>query len=256
VVLDVGSGHSPCPRAHVLADAFPDDLAHRAEALVEDRPVIVCSVERLPFRDAAFDFAVCSHVLEHVASPARGAAELGRVAREGFIETPAYGRDILVGTGHQHRWQVVAFDDHLHFFEYTRRQREGHVTSPVMDIWCSETHHPWQDFFWERQDLFNAQLLFRSPPAVTEHRRAERASLLPWTPVPPESLRAAACALSATEIALLETRLVSLDDGGPVRFDRERGAFVGPGRCVYPVRGKRVWVERLAPGTDAGQPCS
>ena len=42
----------------------------------------------MPFADGAFDYAVCSHVLEHVSDPAAVAAELSRVARAGYVEVP------------------------------------------------------------------------------------------------------------------------------------------------------------------------
>jgi SAM-dependent methyltransferase len=48
--------------------------------------------EGLPFADREFDLAYCSSVIEHVAPLRRAAfaAELGRVARGWFVQTPAY----------------------------------------------------------------------------------------------------------------------------------------------------------------------
>jgi SAM-dependent methyltransferase len=244
VVLDVGSGHLPCPRAAVLADFFPGRTVHRSGAIVEDRPLVVCSVERLPFRPGAFDFVVCSHVLEHVDSPRRALAELCRVARAGYVETPAYGKDILVGTGNMHRWQVVEFEGTLHFFEYSRRQTEAHVTSPMMDLWTRDDHHPWQDFFWQRQDLFNAHLLWEALPEVVEHRRpgSAPAPLKEWAPVPASQLPDGPRSLTAEEIGLLEARLATPDGARPVRFAGGQFADDG-GTVIYPVRGKRVYCE-------------
>jgi SAM-dependent methyltransferase len=46
----------------------------------------------LPFEDGEFDLAYCSSVVEHVAPPRRAAfaAELRRVARGWFVQTPAW----------------------------------------------------------------------------------------------------------------------------------------------------------------------
>jgi SAM-dependent methyltransferase len=243
-VLDVGSGHDACPRASVLADFFPGDTVHRDREIREDRPLVVCSVERLPFLKGAFDFVICSHVLEHVDSPLRAAEELARVARAGYVETPAYGKDIWVGTGHMHRWQVVEFEGALYFFEYSQRQREAHVASPVMGLWAQPDFHPWQEFYWDRQDLFNACLLWEGRLPAVEHRRAGGGArpVPAWLPVAPDKLPGSPPALAAGEIGQLEKCLATPDGLRPMRFAGE--AFVDETRAIsYPVRGKRVYCE-------------
>ena len=42
----------------------------------------------MPFADGAFDYVVCSHMLEHVVDPAAVVAEMVRVAAAGYIEVP------------------------------------------------------------------------------------------------------------------------------------------------------------------------
>ena len=44
---------------------------------------VVGDLGRLPFRDGAFDLALCLEVLEHLPEPQRALAELGRVLRSG-----------------------------------------------------------------------------------------------------------------------------------------------------------------------------
>jgi SAM-dependent methyltransferase len=250
VVLDIGSGNYPSPRADIVADFFPDETFHRSGRIVEVKPVVVCSVERMPFRRASIDFVICSHVLEHVDSPRRAASELCRVARAGYAETPAYGKDILVGSGHMHRWQVVEFEGTMHFFEYSTRQKQAFVTSPVMDIWMSPQAHPWQRFFWERQDLFNAWTVWKDSLSVVEHRRGTNEPALPaWQPVQPGALPPSPSALTPDEIALLERCLTTPDGGSPMRFVGD--AFVnGDGSVRYPVRGKRIYCEVGAAADD------
>lgn len=243
VIMDIGSGHNPVPKANILADFFPEDTVHRATSLVEDRPVVVCSVERIPMLDKAIDFAICSHIVEHVDSPIRAGKELGRIAKAGYIETPAYGKDILVGTGSMHKWQIIEFEGEMHYFEYSNRQREAHVTSPAMVLWCRKRYHPWQDFFWERQDLFNAMHLWKDSPTIVEHRRGNsKATPFPaWSPVNEGSLPDRQSTLSDKEIDLLNSCLAT-PDGKPMKF-KENKFVSDDGSVQYPVRGKRIYFE-------------
>lgn len=92
IVLDVGSGDKPHWRADVLLDRFID-TAHagqrsgRAEARIS-RPMFDADASDMPFDDEAFDYVVCSHVLEHVPDPSAVVAELTRVGKAGYIEVP------------------------------------------------------------------------------------------------------------------------------------------------------------------------
>ena len=244
IILDIGSGHFPTPGASILADFFPEDTIHRGGTIVEDRPLVVCSVERMPFRNKKFDFVVCSHVLEHLDHPARAAQELSRIAGAGYIETPAYGKDIIVGTGNMHKWQVVEFEGTMHFFEYSQRQFEAHVTSPAMELWASKKYHPWQDFFWKRQDLYNAMHIWKDSPSVIEHRRNITAETpLPgWAPVSETALPDSPVLLSDKEIDMLLNTLSTPDGKEGMLFDRDK--FVSSnGNIRYPVRGKRIYFE-------------
>ena len=80
IVLDVGSGDSPFPAADVLCEKFAWDDTERTAHFKQDRPLVVGDIENLPFKDHAFDFVHCSHVLEHTVNPASsdgGAAARG-----------------------------------------------------------------------------------------------------------------------------------------------------------------------------------
>jgi SAM-dependent methyltransferase len=88
LVLEVGSGGNPYPRANVLLDAYAQTRHRHWVPLVSDRPTLLGFVENLPFKDKAFDFVIACHVLEHSAAPERFLGELQRVAKAGYIETP------------------------------------------------------------------------------------------------------------------------------------------------------------------------
>ncbi len=88
LVLEVGSGGNPYPRANVLLDAYEATRERHWVPLKVDRPLVMGFVENLPFADKAFDFVIASHVLEHSKDPAKFLSELVRVARAGYIEVP------------------------------------------------------------------------------------------------------------------------------------------------------------------------
>lgn len=88
LVLDVGSGGNPYPRANVLLDAYEETFERYHAGLVRDRPMVFGLAEKMPFKDKAFDFVIASHVLEHTADPDAFLKELMRVGKAGYIETP------------------------------------------------------------------------------------------------------------------------------------------------------------------------
>lgn len=88
LVLEVGAGGNPYPRANVLLDAYESTRERHWAPLVSDRPTVLGFVENLPFKDKAFDFVIAAHVLEHSSDPARFISELERVAKAGYIEVP------------------------------------------------------------------------------------------------------------------------------------------------------------------------
>jgi SAM-dependent methyltransferase len=92
VVLDVGSGDKPHWRADVLLDRYVDaehagQRSGRRAARIT-RPLFDADAAAMPFADDAFDYSICSHVLEHVVDPGAVIDELVRVSRAGYIEVP------------------------------------------------------------------------------------------------------------------------------------------------------------------------
>lgn len=92
LVLDVGSGDKPSWRADVLLDRYvgTEYAAQRsgtAGARVS-RPLFDADAAQMPFADGAFDYTICSNLLEHVPDPGAVIEELMRVSRAGYIEVP------------------------------------------------------------------------------------------------------------------------------------------------------------------------
>lgn len=92
LVLDVGSGDKPSWRADVLLDLYPgEEYASQrsgSSGAKVSRPLFDADASNMPFRDGAFDYTICSNLLEHVPDPAAVIEELMRVSRAGYIEVP------------------------------------------------------------------------------------------------------------------------------------------------------------------------
>ena len=112
LVLEVGSGGNPYPRSNVLLDAYEETRERHWDALIHDRPTVLSFGENLPFKDKAFDYVIAAHVLEHTPHPDKFLAELQRVARSGFIETPDAFME-RINPYKDHRLEVTVRDEGL-----------------------------------------------------------------------------------------------------------------------------------------------
>ena len=116
LVLEVGSGGNPYPRANVLLDAYEETHERHWVPLITDRPFVFGFVERLPFKTGAFDFLIASHVLEHSLAPEKTLAEFSRVARAGYIEVPDAFLE-RVNPYKDHRLEITLRNDTLQIYK-------------------------------------------------------------------------------------------------------------------------------------------
>jgi hypothetical protein len=139
-VLDVGGWFQPLNAATHVLDIGPYETrqkhapldpenAERFSAKTWVKHDACCAP--WPFPDKFFEFSFSSHLLEDVRDPLTVCAELQRVAKSGYIETPSRMREIFVKGrffrlktlfGHMpeigfphHRWFVELDGDHLTF---------------------------------------------------------------------------------------------------------------------------------------------
>ena len=112
LVLEVGAGGNPYPRANVLLDAYIETRERHWAPLVTDRPTVLGFVEELPFKDNSFDFVIAAHVLEHSANPEKFISELERVAKSGYIEVPDAFME-RINPYKDHRLEIANFDGEL-----------------------------------------------------------------------------------------------------------------------------------------------
>ncbi len=101
LVLDIGSGHNPHPRANVLVDKFLLDnnkvvgRSGRKAIVPEDQHFVVADACAMPFRNNAFNFIITSHIAEHIENIDSFCSELNRVGEGGYLETPSKFSEIL-----------------------------------------------------------------------------------------------------------------------------------------------------------------
>ena len=147
-VIDVGGGAAPFPRADYVIDAMPygkrgagsDGNIHKQLEVTPrysaDRWIQKDLCDRCPWpiADKAFDFAVCSHLLEDVRDPIWVCSELRRIAKSGYIEVPsrvveqAKGVENPCHAGfYHHRWLITRDHDRLEF------RHKPHVLHSIND---------------------------------------------------------------------------------------------------------------------------
>lgn len=159
-VLDIGSGHMPFPLATHLADiAVADDRYGRAGVAfrwIEGKPVYEVPLEDTGFADKEFDFVYCSHVLEHATDPERACAELIRIAKRGYIETPSRTKDFFLQMAgvSNHRWAVEMDGDALAITEYTPQDIAGIGSDVLLHMCC--------DPVTEREKAFKVLLVLNA----------------------------------------------------------------------------------------------
>jgi len=157
VVLDVGCGTNPHPRANVLCDKYIEEPVQRLSGKVRDtRPIVRADITRLPFRSASFDFVICSHLLEHVNDLERALAELERVARAGFIMCPSPLWEKLCGRRY-HLWLCEYRDTQLLF-----RPKQEHPLYPELGVSAyklrADTLKGWPSLFLRNHDALLTEL--------------------------------------------------------------------------------------------------
>lgn len=97
-ILEVGGGHNPYDGVTHAVDKYPADNSQRAGSMVLGKNVEfkVGELEAIPFQEPKFDFMYASHVFEHVSLPQSAIAEMNRVAKKGYVETPSPLREQVV----------------------------------------------------------------------------------------------------------------------------------------------------------------
>jgi len=151
LVLDVGGGQAPHPRADVVVDKYVADDFERpgTEQLDLSKPLVVADAAALPFADGAFAYLVASHVLEHATDPVRFAAEFTRIAAAGFVQVPTRASELTFGWDF-HPWLIDLDGDTLVFEPRGDRRapcgelfHRSFAESALFRTWWAATRSEW-----------------------------------------------------------------------------------------------------------------
>jgi hypothetical protein len=147
-VVDVGGGAAPFPRADYVIDAMPyEKLGAGSDGNIHKKLGIsprysvdrwiqtdLCDRRPWPVADKAFDFAICSHLLEDIRDPIWVCSELRRIAKAGYIEVPSRVVEQSKGVEnprhagyYHHRWLITRKGNGLEF------RHKPHVLHSVKD---------------------------------------------------------------------------------------------------------------------------
>lgn len=174
VVVDVGGGGSPFPRANYVIDMTPYEKRAALGKVEVDFPerftadtwtmLDICERTPWPFEDNYFDFAVCSHVLEDIRDPIWVCSEMERVAKAGYIEVPSRIIEQSRGVEHplyagfyHHRW-LIDFKDNSVLFMHKSHSLHSLSGAIVADIGIRKKINPKYGFIaFEWNDTFEAK---------------------------------------------------------------------------------------------------
>ncbi len=173
VVVDVGGGGSPFPRADYVIDMTPYEEratlgkvdVDYSERFSADTWITldICDRKSWPFEDNFFDFAVCSHVLEDIRDPIWVCAEMARVAKAGYIEVPSRILEQARGVEHplyagyyHHRW-LIDFEGDKGLFRQKPHSLHSLKGAIVADIGIRKKINPKYSFrSFEWNNTFDA----------------------------------------------------------------------------------------------------
>ena len=90
LVLDVGSGHNPHPKASILTDLYMSDNTERngSRLVIDKRPFVRADICHLPFKDKSIDYVFTRQIITHIDDVEKALAELQRVGKRGLIDSP------------------------------------------------------------------------------------------------------------------------------------------------------------------------
>lgn len=152
IILDIGSGDKPDPRATILADLRlgkqgRNRLERYLKETVTDRPFVRCSIENLPFQDKSVDFIISTQIFEHLKYPEKAAEEVCRVGQAGFLQSPGWLMETIIPRIY-HLWMIQKSFGKL-IFETKEHYRDR--TGNSQHICYVTGKDDWN--FWFRQQL-------------------------------------------------------------------------------------------------------
>ncbi len=133
LVLDIGSGDKPFWRGNVFLDNLELKNLHRHTdtQTIKDLGLFVNGdITKTKFKNKAFDFSFCTHLLEHVDRPDLAIKEITRISKKGYIEVPN-GIIEFISPFHSHIWFILFDGKKLTFVRKGKKLHESLLRNAV-----------------------------------------------------------------------------------------------------------------------------
>lgn len=172
LVIDIGSGDKPFWRANVFFDNLSLDNLQRSTYENTIRTIgnfINGDITKTKFKNNAFDFSYCSHVLEHVERPDLAIKEIMRISKAGYIEVPN-GIVDLINPFYSHLWFVFLDKNKLSFYRKSEKLHDILSKNSVDYIpLLNKIGKPFIRFYWKNKinyEIINTNLKKFTPPSI------------------------------------------------------------------------------------------
>jgi uncharacterized protein YbaR (Trm112 family) len=151
LVVEIGAGQSPHPRADLVVDKYlADNFERPGEADLDfSKPLLIADGHRLPLADKSMAYSIALHVLEHATDPVLFAAELSRVSAGGFVQVPSREAELTFGWPY-HPWLIDRVDDTLVFTPRNGLKapvgevfHRGYAESALLRNWWAASRSRW-----------------------------------------------------------------------------------------------------------------
>jgi len=153
-VIDIGSGDKPFWRANVFFDNLSLDNLQRStykKTVSTIGSFINGDITKTNFKDKAFDFSYCSHVLEHAKRPDLAIREMMRISKAGYIEVPN-GLIDFINPFFTHLWFVFLYKNKLVFFRKSNKLHDVLSENSVNYIpLLYKTDKPFIRLYWKNK---------------------------------------------------------------------------------------------------------
>ena len=154
LVIDIGSGDKPFWRADVFFDNLDlkDDQRFTQVPTVTELGMFVGGdIHTMPFKDTAFDFSFCSHVLEHIENPALAIQEITRISKRGYIEVPN-GITDSIRPFSTHLWFIYLNGKKLVFMKKDKRELSILTKNGLAFLYLlRKIKNPVIELYWENE---------------------------------------------------------------------------------------------------------
>ena len=152
-IVDIGPGNYPLSQANYYLENKNrlKDPDYKQETLPDQNKIIWGDLEQgIPIPDKTFDFAYCSHVLEHVDNIYNAVASIERIAKKGVIIVPSsYKESLMLWAEDDHIWDISSDGKYLYFTKRDpnkiNKLRDNKITSYFTHMYKSENYDTLMD---------------------------------------------------------------------------------------------------------------